>query len=103
VSRRDDPDLDALAWQSLAVRAGVHRGPEGEHAEPIYTTSSYVFGSAADAAARFSGDQPGNVYSRYTNPTVRAFEERLAALEGASSAWPRPRAWRRFSASAWRC
>jgi O-succinylhomoserine sulfhydrylase len=83
VSRRDDPDLDALAWQSLAVRAGVHRGPEGEHAEPIYTTSSYVFGSAAEAAARFSGDQPGNVYSRYTNPTVRAFEERLAALEGA--------------------
>ncbi|MDH5470613.1 MAG: O-succinylhomoserine sulfhydrylase, partial [Gammaproteobacteria bacterium] len=55
---------------------------EGEHSEPIFPTSSYVFGSAAEAAARFSGDQPGNIYSRFTNPTVRTFEERLASLEG---------------------
>lgn len=68
---------------TLAVRAGQRRGPEGEHSEPIFTTSSYVFGSAAQAAARFAGDEPGNVYSRYTNPTVRTFEERIAALEGA--------------------
>ncbi len=69
-----------------AVRAGQTRTAEGEHAEPIFTTSSYVFGSAAEAAARFSGDQPGNVYSRYTNPTVRTFEERIAALEGGEMA-----------------
>ncbi|MBB3046260.1 O-succinylhomoserine sulfhydrylase [Litorivivens lipolytica] len=66
-----------------AVRAGQVRTHEGEHAEPIFATSSYVFANASEAAARFSGDQPGNVYSRYTNPTVRTFEERIAALEGA--------------------
>ena len=66
-----------------AVRAGQVRTAEGEHAEPIFMTSSYVFASAAEAAARFSGEQAGNVYSRYTNPTVRTFEERIAALEGA--------------------
>jgi O-succinylhomoserine sulfhydrylase len=66
-----------------AVRRGQVRGAEGEHAEALFLTSSYVFDSAAVAAARFAGDDPGNVYSRYTNPTVRNFEERLAALEGA--------------------
>lgn len=69
-------------FSTLAVRAGQRRSAEGEHSEPIFTTSSYVFGSAAEAAARFSGEQPGNIYSRFTNPTVRTFEERLAALEG---------------------
>jgi O-succinylhomoserine sulfhydrylase len=67
---------------TLAVRAGQRRTAEGEHAEPIFTTSSFVFANAAQAAARFKGEEPGNVYSRFTNPTVRAFEERLAALEG---------------------
>jgi O-succinylhomoserine sulfhydrylase len=66
-----------------AVRAGQVRSAEGEHSEPIMTTSSFVFKDAAEAAARFSGDVPGNIYSRFTNPTVRTFEERLAALEGA--------------------
>ncbi len=66
-----------------AVRAGQVRSAEGEHSEPIVATSSYVFKDAAQAAARFSGDEPGNIYSRFTNPTVRTFEERLAALEGA--------------------
>ncbi|MFT7405942.1 O-succinylhomoserine sulfhydrylase [Zhongshania sp.] len=66
-----------------AVRAGQVRTSEGEHAEPIFMTSSYVFSTASEAAARFSGEQPGNVYSRYTNPTVRTFEDRIAALEGA--------------------
>ena len=70
---------------TLAIRSGIRRTHEGEHAEPIFLTSSYVFDSAAEAAARFSGEQPGNVYSRYTNPTVRAFEQRLAALEGAEA------------------
>lgn len=81
--------LDVLAeceLDTLAVRAGQRRTVEGEHAEPIFTTSSYVFASAAEAAARFSGEQPGNVYSRYTNPTVRTFEERIAALEGGEAA-----------------
>ncbi|WP_455208524.1 O-succinylhomoserine sulfhydrylase [Kaarinaea lacus] len=71
--------------ETLAVRAGQHRSNEGEQSEPIFATSSYVFQSAAQAAARFSGDEPGNIYSRFTNPTVRVFEERLAALEGGAS------------------
>jgi O-succinylhomoserine sulfhydrylase len=75
---------DDAGWSfdTLAIRAGQHRTDEGEHGEPIFTTSSYVFKSAAEAAARFSGAEPGNIYSRFTNPTVRMFEERLAALEG---------------------
>lgn len=81
----DDPLAEA-GLDTLAIRAGIHRTAEGEHSEPIFTTSSYVFASAADAAARFSGESPGNVYSRYTNPTVRSFEERLAALEGGEAA-----------------
>ena len=78
-------DWSEWAFDTRAVRAGQHRTAEGEHAEPIFPTSSFVFGSAAEAAARFSGAQPGNIYSRFTNPTVRMFEERLAALEGAQS------------------
>lgn len=70
---------------TLAVRAGQIRTHEGEHSEPIFTTSSYVFGSAAEAAARFDESAKGNIYSRFTNPTVRCFEERLAAMEGADS------------------
>ena len=81
----DNPLTDA-ALDTLAIRAGHVRTAEGEHGEPLFLTSSYVFSSAAEAAARFSGDQPGNVYSRYTNPTVRNFEERIAALEGAEQA-----------------
>ncbi|OUS17083.1 O-succinylhomoserine sulfhydrylase [Gammaproteobacteria bacterium 50_400_T64] len=81
----DDPLAGAML-DTLAVRAGQRRSMEGEHSEAIYTTSSYVFANAAEAAARFSGEQPGNVYSRYTNPTVRTFEERIAALEGAEQA-----------------
>ena len=70
------------ALETLAVRAGQVRTAEGEHSEPIFPTSSFVFPSAAEAAARFSGESPGNIYSRFTNPTVRTFEQRLAALEG---------------------
>lgn len=81
----EDNEL-TLGLETLAVRAGIARTPEGEHCEPIFTTSSYVFESAAQAAARFSGDEEGNVYSRYTNPTVRTFQDRIAALEGAEAA-----------------
>lgn len=73
---------DDLQFETLAVRAGQVRTSEGEQSEPIFPTSSFVFESAAHAAARFSGDEPGNIYSRFTNPTVRTFEQRLAALEG---------------------
>ena len=83
---RLDSDLEGVGFDTLAVRAGQHRTPEGEHGEAMFLTSSYVFRSAADAAARFAGEVPGNVYSRYTNPTVRTFEERMAALEGAEQA-----------------
>lgn len=68
-------------FATRAIRTGHQRTPEGEHGEPIFTTSSFVFASAAEAAARFAGEQSGNIYSRFTNPTVRAFEERLASLE----------------------
>ncbi|RUQ33472.1 MAG: O-succinylhomoserine sulfhydrylase [Candidatus Competibacteraceae bacterium] len=78
-------DAPELGFSSLAVRAGQVRTLEGEHAEPIFATSSFVFATAAEAAARFSGAAPGNIYSRFTNPTVRVFQERLAALEGGES------------------
>lgn len=79
--------LNDYGWEfeTLAVRAGHSRTNEGEHSEAIFLTSSFVFGSAAEAAARFSGIEPGNVYARFTNPTVRYFQERLAALEGGES------------------
>ena len=70
---------------TLAIRAGQVRTHEGEHAEAIFPTSSFVFRNAAEAAARFSEAEKGNIYSRFTNPTVRCFEERLAAMEGGTS------------------
>ena len=73
---RECPD-----FPTLAIRTGHRRTDEGEHSEPIFATSSFVFANAAEAAARFAGDVPGNIYARFTNPTVQAFEERLAALE----------------------
>ncbi len=69
--------------ETLAVRAGQERSQFGEHSEALYLTSSFVFKSAAQAARRFSGEEEGNVYARFSNPTVTMFEERLAALEGA--------------------
>ena len=73
---------DEWQFDTLALRAGREISPEGEHSEAIFPTSSFVFDSAEEAAARFSGDEPGNIYSRFTNPTVAAFERRLAVLEG---------------------
>ena len=77
---------DKLGLDTLGVRAGQVRTHEQEHSEAIFTTSSYVFDDCASAAARFIGEESGNVYSRYTNPTVRTFEERLAAMEGGEAA-----------------
>jgi O-succinylhomoserine sulfhydrylase len=74
---------DQYQLETLAVRAGIERSQFGEHSEALYLTSSFVFTSAAQAAARFGQKEPGNIYSRFTNPTVSVFEQRLAALEGA--------------------
>ena len=71
--------------ETLAVRAGQQRSQFGEHAEALYLTSSFVFDSAAHAARRFSGEEEGNVYARFSNPTVTAMQTRLAALEGAEA------------------
>ncbi|HEC74463.1 MAG TPA: O-succinylhomoserine sulfhydrylase, partial [Methylophaga aminisulfidivorans] len=76
---------DNKGFATKAVRVGHRRTAESEQSEPIFPTSSFVFDSAEQAAARFSGEEPGNIYSRFTNPTVRTFEERLAALEGGES------------------
>ncbi|MEW6645603.1 MAG: O-succinylhomoserine sulfhydrylase [Pseudomonadota bacterium] len=78
----EQQDFDEWGFDTLAVRAGQVRTAEGEHSEAIFPTSSFRFDSAAQAAARFGGSEAGNIYSRFTNPTVRTFEERLAALEG---------------------
>ena len=76
-------DPEDYGLNTNAVRAGQQRTHEGENSEPIFLSSSFTFTNAAEAAARFAGDEPGNIYSRFTNPTVRNFEERLAAMEGA--------------------
>jgi O-succinylhomoserine sulfhydrylase len=78
---------DNINWgdfgpETRAVRAGQIRTELGENSEPIFATSSFAFKSAAQAAARFSGEEKGNVYSRFTNPTVSVFQDRLAAMEG---------------------
>ena len=78
----DRPDPSDYNTDTLAIRWAQLRTDEMSHSDPIFLTSSFVYDSAAQAAARFAGDEPGNVYSRFTNPTVRAFEERLAAMEG---------------------
>ena len=77
-----DKDTGDLQQDTLAIRGGYQRTHENEHAEAMFLTSSYVFESAAMAAKYFSNEAQGNVYSRYTNPTVRSFEKRLAAMEG---------------------
>ena len=76
---------DDFEPETLALHTGIHRSQFNEHSEALYLTSSFVFDSAAQAAARFSDAEPGTIYSRFTNPTVTAFQERLAALEGAEA------------------
>ena len=75
-------DCENWGFDTRAVRGGQVRTSEGEQSEPIIASSSFVFDNAAQAAARFAGQDCGNIYSRFTNPTVRVFEKRLAALEG---------------------
>lgn len=72
-------------FDTLAIRTGIDRSHFNEHSEAMFLTSSFVFDSAAQAAARFSGEEEGYVYARFTNPTVTAMQERLAALEGAEA------------------
>ncbi len=74
--------MDQFDIETLAIREGYQQTPEQENGEAIFPTSSFRYKSAAQAAARFGGEEKGNVYSRFTNPTVRAFENRLAAMEG---------------------
>ena len=74
---------DEYDIETLAVRAGTVRSQFNEHSEAMFLTSSFVFGSAAEAAARFKGEEPGPIYARFTNPSVQMMETRLAALEGA--------------------
>src|SRR3990167_8291850 len=91
--RRSDKDdtipvanLDDVLIETLAVRAGVIRTSELEHSEAIFPTSSFIYASAEEAAARFAGTSPGNIYSRFINPTVSMFEQRMAAMEGGERA-----------------
>ena len=81
-----DNDWQNYSVETQGVRAGQHRTPENEHSDAIFPTSSYVFSSAQEAYERFSGKTAGNIYSRFTNPTVSAFEKRLAVMEGAERA-----------------
>ena len=78
-------DSDQYGFDTRAVRAGQHRSEFNENSEAMYLTSSFVHENAAMAAERFANRAPGNVYARFTNPTVDAFGERLAALEGAEA------------------
>ncbi|MDD2801363.1 MAG: O-succinylhomoserine sulfhydrylase [Methylococcales bacterium] len=76
-----DINWQDYSLETQAIRAGHRRTQEDEHSLPIFATSSYVFGSAEEAWLRFTGQEPGNIYSRFTNPTVNAFQERLALME----------------------
>jgi O-succinylhomoserine sulfhydrylase len=78
-------DEAGFHFDTLAVRAGTARSEFNEHSEGLFLTSSFVHENAELAGARFSNGAPGNVYSRFTNPTVAMFQDRLAALEGAEA------------------
>lgn len=77
--------MKELNFDTKAIREGYRTTAEQEHSEAIFLTSSFVFDSAEQAAKRFSKEEPGNIYARFTNPTVDAFEKKLAALEGAEA------------------
>jgi len=76
-----DTDWNDYSLETQAIRAGHRRTHEDEHSIPIFATSSYVFKSAEEASLRFTGKIAGNIYSRFTNPTVDAFQQRLALME----------------------
>ncbi len=77
--------MTTLNFDTIAIREGYQTTAEQEHSEAIFMTSSFVFDSAEQAAKRFSKEEPGNIYARFTNPTVAAFERKLASLEGAQA------------------
>lgn len=79
-------EYDQFQIDTLAIRTGHTRTHEGEHGEPIFLTSSFVYKNAQEAADKFQGREKGNIYSRFTNPTVSMFEKRLAALDGGERA-----------------
>jgi O-succinylhomoserine sulfhydrylase len=80
--RLDTLEGDAPGFATLALRHGTQRSDFGEHSDALFLTSSFVFENAEQAAARFANAEAGNIYTRFTNPTVTAFQDRLAALEG---------------------
>jgi len=80
------PEDEEFGPATLGVRAGQYRTDEQEHNDAIFMTSSFIYESAAEAARKFSGEEAGNVYSRFSNPTIQTFERRLAALEGGKRA-----------------
>jgi O-succinylhomoserine sulfhydrylase len=84
--QRQKEYLKKTALGTQAIRSGLFSGVEQEHNDAIYATSSFIYGSAEEAAACFSGQTQGNIYSRFTNPTVRTFEQRMAAMEGGERA-----------------
>jgi len=81
----DDNNNHAPGFDTLAVRAGVLQSNFQEHSEALFLTSSFTYKSAAEAARKFANEEPGFLYSRFTNPTVTMFQDRLAALEGAEA------------------
>ena len=85
----DDPHIAERAWRPATrlVRGGCRRSPHGETSEALYLNSGFVYDDAEQAEARFEGEAPGFVYSRYGNPTVAMFERRIALLEGAEAAF----------------
>ena len=78
-------DKTKPGFDTLAVRAGVLRSNFQEHSEALFLTSSFTYNSAAEAARKFANEEPGFLYSRFTNPTVTMFQDRLASLEGAEA------------------
>ncbi len=79
---KSNSNLDSMSFDTLAVRAGYLQSSFQENSEALFLTSSFTYKNAAEAARRFANEEPGFIYSRFTNPTVTMFQDRLAALEG---------------------
>ena len=84
--QRQEDYLRTAGLSTQAIRSGTVSGAEQEHNDAIYATSSFIYGSAEEAFECFSGATEGNIYSRFTNPTVRTFEQRMAKMEGGERA-----------------
>ncbi|MBF0148085.1 MAG: O-succinylhomoserine sulfhydrylase [Magnetococcales bacterium] len=86
MKKKTAPDWNTLGSATRALHSGIHRTHQRENSLAMFLTSSYVFESADQARAVFADEEEGNIYSRFTNPTVAAFEEKIAALEGGGKA-----------------